>query len=467
MRFKEFKNITEASLISRGTYSHGHQVVIATQNQKVGQLALDIAKKNVPNFDPSEVLTWVKNPGKNNVDINIGKGLDKIHLQRPNSNQTITLVGSYSQLEKALNHATTTGKKVAGITGDFFEATLGAAITAKLIKRQSDKIGSITVEDIQNILRDINKTSENEMTITKTDFNTKNIADQINLKIKLKGPTLTVIKDESQWKNYQNLFTSAMNYANNPDAERYSNYFYKNGKVDEVNIISDGVSSQKTRKTDVIATVKDPKTGEVRTLKNIEASLKAGSKIYGQIGTGGAKGNIDKWTVSVKKLFDPLGVELDDFLLKIRDLDFYNFWIKIYQEAATRLKNNLTNQNAELALTGKLVDAIINQATSGNPDVKIIHADKGEATIHSFKILKNRMIEREVDLDARYDIGKRSGKPSIFIFDKNQTRYKKVSDSMLTAIRFFSTKNEDRSTHYFESGPLLHDLTKLNKTKNK
>ena len=99
MRFKEFKNITEASLISRGTYSHGHQVVIATQNQKVGQLAVDIAKKNVPNFDPSEVLTWVKNPGKNNVDINIGKGLDKIHLQRPNSNQTITNILTFNHLK--------------------------------------------------------------------------------------------------------------------------------------------------------------------------------------------------------------------------------------------------------------------------------------------------------------------------------------------------------------------------------
>jgi len=464
MRFKDFKIIPEASLISRGTYDYGHQVVIATQNQKVGQLTLDLAKKNVPNFNPSEVLTWVKNPSKNNIDIKMGTGLDKIHLQRPNSDQTVTLVGSYSSLEKALNHATT-GKKVAGITGDFFEATLGAAITAKLIKRQSDKIGSITVEDIENILRDIVKTSENELNISIKDFKNKDIADKINLKIKLKGPTLTVIKDESQWKNYKNLFSSAMNYANNPDAERYSNYFYKNGKVDEINIISDGLSSQKTRKTDVIATVRDPKTGEVRTLKNIEASLKAGSKIYGQIGTGGAKGNIEKWIVSVKKLFNPLGVELDDFFPQSKDLNFYDFWKKIYEEAAQRLKNNLSNQKAELALTGKLVDAIINQATSGNPDVKIINAEKGEATIHSFKILKNRMIEREVDLDARFVIGKSSGKPSIVIFDKNQSRYKKNNDNVLTAIRFFATKNEDRSTHYFESGPLLHELTKLNKTK--
>jgi hypothetical protein len=89
--------------------------------------------------------------------------------------------------------------------------------------------------------------------------------------------------------------------------------------------------------------------------------------------------------------------------------------------------------------------------------VRVVNLEKGESTIHSFAGLKQRMLEKNVNLDVDFTIG-RSGYPTISIFDAS-------TKQVLTKIRYFSTKTGDKSAHVFEKGPLLHDLTKVVKAR--
>jgi hypothetical protein len=261
------------------------------------------------------------------------------------------------------------------------------------------------------------------------------------------------------WARFNDLFDSAVHYCNSADAERYSNFFYQNGKVDEVVIQSDGVSDQKGRKTDVQAVVNttDPATGKVlsRTLKNVDISLKADSKKYGQATAGGLKQSKEVWLANARNVFEPFGVKID---MPESSTDMLSFWINIYKQAADKLDAALTNAtaNKETAYVEMIANVIQQHGTAGNPNLKLVNFEKGQSTIHSFNQVKKRLIDSKINLAAKFAIGARSGKPTLFIYDKN-------SNSVLTAIRFYLT--DKASTNYFEKGELLDVLTRVEKVR--
>ena len=452
---RAFELLAEASIFSRGTYSYGHKVAIAI-NSKSGKKLLDIVQQELPDYGPEEVLTWVENPPANSVTVNFSKSANQRHFLRSNDSG-ITIVGSDKSIESALNHA---GEAIKFNKGDIAEGVLGAAITAKLIKRGKERIGDITEEDVRNVLASA-VSKANDTLVYEVNDKGSNIADKIVFSIKLNAPSLKIISDKDQWPKFQSLFPSSAHYANSPDAERYSDYFYKNGKVDEVYITSDGLSGQKSRKTDVSVVVKDPATGKVRNLKNVDISLKADSKQFGQIGTGGLTGGYEKWMSSAKKLFEPFGITMSDVSTKGSKQDIVTFFKAAYIQAGEKLNQELAGANIrkETSFVEKVADVIFHQATLKAPNVRIVNLEQGAATIHTFASLKQRMLEKGVNLTANTSIG-RSGYPTITIADQN-------SGKVLVKIRYFSTKLGDKSAHVFEKGPLLHELTILTKEKKK
>jgi hypothetical protein len=441
--------ITEASIFSRGTYTYGHKVKVAAENKK-GQHLISLIQDVIPDFNPQEELEWVEAPEGQATEVVFGRGGER-YFKRPNG-EYLTIVGSDSTIEGALNHAGRYNR------GDIAEGILGAALSAKLIKRGSSKIGDIVPDDIRTVLSNALATSGDALIYTVEDKNSQ-IADKISFTLRLPSGSMDIIRDQKMWPRFTDLFDSAAHYCNSADAERYSNFFYQNGKVDEVVIQSDGVSDQKGRKTDVQAVVNttDPTTGKVvsRTLKNVDISLKADSKKYGQATAGGLKQSKEVWLANAKNVFEPFGVKID---MPQASTDMLSFWIDIYKQAAEKLDAALTNANAnkETAYVEMIANVIQKHGTAGNPNLKLVNFEKGQSTIHSFNQVKKRLIDGNINLGAKFAIGARSGKPTLYIYDKN-------SNSVLTAIRFYLT--EKASTNYFEKGELLDMLTRVEKVR--
>jgi len=439
--------LKEASIFTRaGAYTYGHMVRVSA-GSKIGGNLLTRIQAVVKDFDPEEKLEWVANPVGASSKVQTGTGTDKLHFKRPNGTG-ITIIGTPSAVEKGLLHADRFNR------GDIAEAILGASLTAKLIKRGTDRIGDINENDVKSVLRKTIAKPDGSLTLEVDDRNSQ-IADKIKFTLRLPSGSMIAIKNPKLWDKFDDLFASGVEYCNDTDAEKYSNHFYKNGKVDEVFITSDGVSDQKGRKTDVQAVVRDPATGKVRDLRNVDISLKADSNIYGQQGTGGLQAGKAVWLEKANAMFSPLGVVIS---MPTRHTDIVDFWRQVYKQATKQLNSFFAKDtaNQETVFVQKVADLINKHGSGNNRNLRLLSFEKGTYSIHSFNMLKQRLVANNIDFMAEMSIGPRSGKPSIEISDRN-------SGQVLTAIRYF--QGGDKSSNYFEKGPLLHELTRITKTK--
>jgi hypothetical protein len=445
--------LTEASIFSRtGTYSYGHKVKLSAESAK-GKIALERIQDQLPNFVPNEELTWVAPTAKPTAVVVLGRDSNMRYFKRPNG-EVIAFQGSDSGIEAVINHSNKYNR------GDIAEAILGASITAKLIKRGIDKIGEVSVDDVQKVLANAVRKVGTELQFTVEDKNSQ-IADKISFLLRLPSGSMDAVKNKKNWPKWNDLFAGATAYANSHDAERYSNHFYKNGKIDEVRIVSDGVSGQKDRKTDIqgLVTTTDPATGQVsqRTLKNIDISLKADSLKYGQSTAGGLKQTKKEWLVAAKRLFEPFGITIE--MPSRNTSSLLDFYIGVYKQAEKKMKEKIAGASVgkEASFVETVADVVQSHGAGTQPNLKLVNLEKGGYSVHSFAILKQRMLAEKINLDVRMTVGARSGKPNIEIFDKTSGR-------ILTKIRFYLT--EKAATSYFEKGDLLHELTRIIKGKS-
>jgi len=442
MRFIDF--LSEASIFTRPEmYGYGHVVRFGGDKSVPG--VVEKVQGFFPDFDPQEKLTWVEDGPPDAPRINLVKNSpNEKSFQRENGD-IFAITGADTSIQKLLNHADKFNR------GDIAEGILGSAITAKIIKRGSDRIGAITVEDIKHVLS--SATAQDDALIFTVEDKNSVIADSVEFVLRLPQGSMIAISDERTWVQFENLFAAALHYANGSDAERYSNYFYQNGKVDQVTITSDGVSNNKSTKTDIDVKVKDPQ-GNPRTLKNVDLSLKADSPIYGQFAAGGIKKSADVWFIKSKELFEPLGITLTK---PAKTNDINAFHIAVYKQVATKLHKELKNAsvNKETAFVEKIADLIEGQGSLGNKSLRLVNlSKKGESSIHSFSMLKRNLLDRKIDLGVKHDVTPQAGRPRIWIYDVK-------SGKVLTLIRFFLS--QDKASSYFEKGELLQELTLISR----
>ena len=453
MRFSEF--ITEASIFSKPErYPYGHKVRVAIGNKK-GKALLDIIQGEIPDFNPSEDLEWVaKGPKKDVIDV--GAGSDIGWFKRPDGS-VFGIKGSGKVWEKCLTHAPGQKGSTAENKGDLSEPVLSAAVVAKLIKRGADRIDDITEEDVKYVLNQA--ISSHGQTFSVNDKNSK-IADNITFTIALRAPTLEFMADPRFWDVYGKLLPSAVHYANSGQIDRYADYFYLNGKADSIVIRSDGQSEQKSRKTDIEATVNG------RRLKNLNISLKAGSPHIGQVGGGQLNKPTEEKGIwfNANRLFGPLGVDIPKPTRAITSK--VDYWVKAYKLAAKHLKSELKGKDAkdEAGVIKRLSDMATAHGTSGDPNIKLVslHPSGGTSSVHSFKNLYNKLIVDDIDLTCEYREGtsKVSGdpRPELRIIDK-------TSGQPLLYIRYSSTEDEKKIWNTIEMKDLLKRLTTLEYTK--
>ena len=454
MRFTEF--ITEASIFTKPErYPYGHKVRIAAGSKK-GKALLDIIQAEIPDLSPSEDLEWVAKGDKGSI-IDVGVGYDTGWFKRPDGS-TFGIKGSGKVWEKCLTHAPGQKGSTAENKGDLSEPVLSAAVVAKLIKRGADRIDDITAEDVKYVLNQA--IASNGQTFNVNDKDSK-IADNITFTIALRAPTLEFMADPRFWEVYGKLLPSAVHYANSGQIDRYADYFYLNGKADSIVIRSDGQSEQKSRKTDIEATVNG------RRLKNLNISLKAGSPHIGQVGGGQLKNPLAEKGIwhNANRLFGPLGIDIPQPKRTITSK--VDYWVKAYKEAASQLKSKLSGKDAktEAGVIKQLADMATSHGTSGDANIKLVslHQTGGTSSVHSFKNLYNKLIVDDINLTCEYREGtsKVTGdpRPELRVFDKN-------SGNPLIYIRYSSTEDEKKIWNTIEMKDLLKRLTTLTYTKS-
>jgi len=247
-------------------------------------------------------------------------------------------------------------------------------------------------------------------------------------------------------------YASAAAYVNSSDAERYSRYFYINGRADQITIMADGVTGEKTQKTDVWVYVTD-EDGKPRKLR-LNASLKTGG--IGQFGQ--VSGDSEE---TQQTLWNYFGVDvapaLKKFKQNIQAGDAKAAFASVYQYAAEQIDNAL--QNSSPKATAKMIDSIAQGithfATLGDPKVELVDFSDG-----GFKILRfNNLVEKlkNVDLAASY-VGNKTY-PQVDIHERGNPKNKLLQIRM----KIENRPNGVYSRNYIEKGPLLEKLTQYKK----
>lgn len=377
--------------------------------------------------------------GKNKMDgrtLTVGKGADTINLIDADGHP-FTIVGNKGAIEKSFVNPKAN-------RGEIAEGILGAAMFAKFTARQHDGIGAVTPQEVWHVIYNLKQTGTDRYSMVVEDSNSK-IADKITFVLKLKSAPYMALTDPKQQPNYLDLVRSATSYVNSSHATRYSNYFYTNGKADVVNVVSDGVSEEAGRKTDIELEILDHKTGQMKRSK-MAISLKVGTvKQFGQV--GGTEFS------SMKKLWGMFGINVDNLenhYIELRNKDQMQavraMYSKIAEFIALQVRGD--DDQKEYDLIENTVSAINYFATLNDPNVSIVQlVGKGKYKILRFNNLEPKL--RKLDLTAEYIDSKAT--PEIRILDE-------ISGKILLTIR---AKNEfkDDGTSYvrnlIEKGALL------------
>jgi len=302
--------VAEASVFKtkNNQYVPGRKLGISTSVQ--GAKTLELIKTAVPNFNGNEVLL-IPDPDKS-PNYNVGTGPLGYKLQLPDG-KIIQLNGSKSAIESSLNDLGGGSAPAAdGVPaankppklpnkGDTAEGLLGAALFAKLLDRQNGSIGQITTDDVWNVFDNLNPVSESDYMVKSKDLG--GATDTIWFRLRVKNTVKTALETPELRKSITNWMLSPVNYVNSPEGTDYAEEFYKNGTPDEIGVISDGISAQKDKKTDVVTAVRDPETNTVKR-EVMPVSLKAGADQF-------AQHSGSKWA-AMETMFSKLGVELPD-----------------------------------------------------------------------------------------------------------------------------------------------------------
>jgi len=341
--------------------------------------------------------------------------------------------------------------------GEVAEGILGASLFAKLLARVGGKIKVISGDDIWRVIDTLKETKEDHYQVKVKDAAKNVVNDSIQYTLKLKKGPYTDIMDPAKRALLTDLINSAVEYANSPDAQEYSEYFYLNGKPDIIHVITDGISESTTKKSDIEVVITDPKTGK-QTHQQLNLSVKAGSEQIGQVGSGKPGEEFS----TQQEMWDRFGLDMmpfkEEFEKSKKEEGLLNAIELLYRHADMFLQELLTGDydDAEYLFIKDVAKAIDYFATLNDPNVILVSMEKGTYEVLSFANLESKL--KEVDLSSRYR--ETTATPQVEIFDKN-------TGSILLKIRTKRETTKGGGTYirnYIEKGPLLKELASIKKT---
>jgi hypothetical protein len=382
--------------------------------------------------DPEQVTATYGRPGSNWQAFRDAEG------------QVWIFYGGASVINSSFVHADKLANK-----GEIAEGILGAAMFAKFTKRVGkEEIAMVTPQDVADVLDQLKNVGEDTYQVVVNDADNQH-ADTVTFRLVLKTKPYQDLMDPGKREALKSEFASAAGYVNTPMAERYSRYFYLNGRADEIAVIADGAASETSSKVDVWVAVKDAQ-GNMRRLR-LNTSLKVGGiKQFGQV--GGSE------TASMNKLWNYFGVDIEPFLKnyeKKRKTDQFDALEYMYKSIAESIAKQLEGDDdqEEAKFVDNVAHAVTYFATLGDKNVELVDFSKGGFKILRFSNLVDKL--RSVDLTASYKEAK--GRPEIAIHDKNNPKRELIS----VRVKIENRPDSIYVRNIIEKGSLLEEITQV------
>jgi len=447
MRAKEFTRVSEASVFKtvKNQYVPGYRMSLS--GSAAGQSISSLIQQQLKNFNPAEELTIADQNEQSKIVVRLPGKAEKAFKLKRKDGTVIELQGSKSSIEGGLNGigpAVVPGQEQAQKMpnkGDTAEGLLGAAMFAKLIKREGGNIGMVTVNDLWNIFDKLQPVTDTDYLVKAKDVG--GATDKIWFRLKVKGYVKNALMDPKMRAKLTSWAMSPVNYVNSKDGTEYSEQFYKNGQPDEIGIISDGLSAQTERKSDVYTLERDPQTGQTKR-ELLPISLKAGAEQFAQ--HSGSKFK------AMKELFGHLGIDISGQQQEYDAMQAAGNQIeaasKIYNAAAQIINQNITNDQAEAEFVQRLNKALNFWATNDDPNVRVVSfGTKGKYEVLRFDNLLPLM--KNLKFNAEFVPGEN---PKLYVKDQEQ--------GILFQIRtYLQTKEGGKyQRNVIEKGPLLSKI---------
>jgi len=300
--------------------------------------------------------------------------------------------------------------KISANRGDIAEGIMGAALTAKFIKRQLgqtvDNLPQVNATDVDAVLtkffrgggtysktvRDVPKPFEyipsgtpgNEIETTVNIIRELLFSDKVVFKLTLPQAAMDFLSKQSNRTQVRDIFERAVRYANSdPTFIREANRLATNAKNDKILVDADGVSNQLETKVDIGLFANGRKIG-----KQISLKTESGRQFDQVIGFGIAE--FDKLFV------DNMGIivdgkvknEVNDYIKQFNVTDAFSFRAQTSKDVtgslwATKLKKAATiyykgaekvikTQINALNFRRKLANTIRVGATRGDQDIQLV-----------------------------------------------------------------------------------------------
>ena len=448
MRARDFL-FTEASVFKKvgNQYVPGYRMAISS---KAGGKAIKAIQNIVPDFDTTEELTIVPSSAETTHTIRLSKGGTAVFKLKRSNGQIIELQGTESEIESSLNgigppvDPTAPGKIKMPNKGDTAEALLGASMFAKMIKRTGKGIGEVSTEDVWEIFDNMKPVANDDYFISSKDLG--GATDKVWFRLKVKGFVKMALVNPDLRKKLTDWLQSPVNYVNSDEGTEYASEFYKNGEPDELGIISDGLSAQSEKKTDVYTVVRDPKTNRVKR-ELLPISLKAGHEQFAQHSGSSWK--------AMEEMFGLLGVNFSgdttqtlqqDYEEMQSRKDMVNAASKVYKSAEMIINGQFKSPQDEAKFIKQTASAIRYWATNDDDNVRLVaFGNKGQYEVLRFDKLVPMM--SKVQLRATFIPGEN---PRLHIKDQ-------LTGQLLLQIRTYiqQTKKGPYQRNVIEKGPLI------------
>lgn len=328
-------------------------------------------------------------------------------------------------------------KGAGGNRGDIAEGIVGAAITARFINknRQIDRA------DVISVVKRMKGSGSRRDTPFKSPNANVHVIDDVRFFLALAKPNMDALTDAKNFGPLEDLFDSAVKYANGQTVRAWSELLYNNNQYNSIEIISDGLGGQRTTKVDVSVLVDGKHT-------DINVSLKAGDvKQFGQVGGVEFEKQQDLW-------MNALGIDIKVLKPKYEKLMSEHKAIdgiyEVYDFVQRRVNQALANRNESKKMLMNLAEGILYFATLHEKDVTLVQLNNREAKIYNFSNVKT-IVASLPDLKA--ELKDSAGKPKLTIRDK-QNR----------VLLEFRAKQESKPNgevyirNYIEKGDLLSEL---------
>jgi len=308
-----------------------------------------------------------------------------------------------SALKKTGEFGSTGGPKSIGNRGDIAEGILGAAIAARFINKNQP----ISVVDVQQVLRKMKRgPSPGKGQVRNTIYDSENadkfVVDKVEFYLSLADANMKGLETSSNWSALNDIFQSAVKYANGQAIRKWSKMLYENNQINHIHVISDGLGGQTTTKVDVRVVVDGQPT-------DVNISLKAGDvKQFGQVGGSDFDKQIELWDSLLGINVKPLE---KNYKTLISRKDVNGALYLTYSYARDAFNKAMADKEARKKGVVRLSSGVVYYATLREEEVTLVQLVSKEAKVYDFEKLQSALTNRSLIAN----IVDSAGKPKMVI----------------------------------------------------